>query len=145
MEAWSPYCHQKPNFKHEANCQGYNACPWCGQANPAGPEVITIPDSPPARQSQPVLNSSRFGDISKESISHRQNSITRHKKTTMERPDAGIVSHSNRLKGTQAGVKRKFVSGEKVYSIKVVIYSGEVAIEGLGIYDEWVRLCMYSK
>lgn len=42
---WTPLCPKKADFRHETQCQGDTARPYCGQANPNAQMVMTTTSS----------------------------------------------------------------------------------------------------
>jgi hypothetical protein len=135
---WKPYCSQRANYSHEVECLDAIACPYCGLANPA--HVITIPDSPPARQSTSHHISPRFEILNPASSNFaRQNAIKKHQQE--DRPNAGSLIHSSRPKTTLIP-KSKLAAIQRKFPVYFHLYLGYLDDPDLKVYSDWQLIRM---
>ena len=82
-ESWTSFCRKKQDYEHAVHCIDDVSCSYCGMTNPqfiaqlslsdSDHEIIEIPSSPPAQQSQ---STHWFQQLDKSSeIAHQQSIV----------------------------------------------------------------------
>lgn len=107
--AWTRFCTEKPGYNHLISSANHAACPYCGEANPdkpvpgrqtSTPEIIEIPDSPPALQSTryapSYFSQPPFALLGRETNQARNESMARTRISAEIQPNAGSIVHSAR-------------------------------------------------
>ena len=133
--SWTPFCTQKPNYKHDEQCRDQQACSNCGQANPfyraGSPNSVIIvgASSPPAMQLPDRFETLPRGPAQ----AARRAAIERHFKPAKDKQNAGSGVLSSR---------QQLVVPRTVF-VQTILHYAEIKDISVKTYHKWELIGEY--
>ena len=146
-ESWTPFCRKKQDYEHAVHCIDDVSCSYCGMANPqfiaqlsppdSDHEIIEIPSSPPAQQSQ---STHQFQQLDKSSkIAHQQSIVkTQAQWKRQEQSHAGFLALSSHPKLPQ-NCQLQLIS--QIFAVNIYAFYDTIYDIDLHLCHDWTSIC----